>query len=120
VNKRLVQAFYQAVFGDKDLGAIDTYIDEETYIQHSPLLADGREAFKAAATVWLEGQPPETIDFAHVGADGDLVYLHLKGRFEGKLMAMVHIYRVSGVLSSFPCRVGIVLAGDVKLKIETF
>lgn len=41
VNKKLVADFYQELFGDKDISAIDKYIGD-TYIQHNPGLKDGK------------------------------------------------------------------------------
>lgn len=45
-NKQLVLKFYQRLFGDKDVSAIDDYIVAD-YIQHNPQVADGRDALKA-------------------------------------------------------------------------
>ena len=54
-NKKIVLDFYQQMFGDKDLTAVDKYIAPE-YIQHNPNVADGSEAFKkAAATDYYRG-----------------------------------------------------------------
>jgi len=47
-NKQLVLKFYQRLFGDKDISAIDEYI-VTNYIQHNPQVADGREALKTMA-----------------------------------------------------------------------
>ncbi len=96
-NKKLVLAFYQEVFGDKEVEAMDKYIDEETYIQHNPAVADGREALKTAAKVWFTGKEKETIDVQRIGADGDIVYLHLKGKKEGKVASIMDMFRVSPI-----------------------
>ncbi len=68
-NKRIVLDFYQQMFGDKDLSAVDRYIAPE-YIQHNPAVADGAAAFKAAAAKWFEGQPKTKIDVQHIASDG--------------------------------------------------
>eukprot|EP01030_Chromulinospumella_sphaerica_P019705 gene19705-19602_t len=44
-NRELVLTFYQQLFGDKDITAIDRYIDEG-YIQHNPTVPTGRAAIK--------------------------------------------------------------------------
>lgn len=93
-NKKTVTEFYQKLFGDKDLSVIDTYIVED-YIQHNPHAADGRQALKEFATKMLSNAPKTKVDFQHVAADGDLVFLHVKARnFNGKDMALVDIFRL--------------------------
>lgn len=93
-NKKTVTEFYQRLFGDKDLSVIDTYIVED-YIQHNPYAADGRQALKEFATKLLSHAPKTKVDFQHVAADGDLVFLHVKAKnFDGKDMALVDIFRL--------------------------
>jgi predicted SnoaL-like aldol condensation-catalyzing enzyme len=93
-NKKIVTEFYQKLFGDKDLSVIDKYIVED-YIQHNPYVADGRQAIKDAAGKWLSNTPKTKVDFQHVAADGDLVFLHIKSKnSEGKDMALVDIFRL--------------------------
>ena len=93
-NKKTVTEFYQRLFGDKDLSVIDTYIVED-YIQHNPYAADGRQALKEFATKLLSHAPKIKVDFQHVAADGDLVFLHVKAKnFDGKDMALVDIFRL--------------------------
>ncbi len=93
-NKKTVTEFYQKLFGDKDLSVIDTYIEKD-YIQHNPHAADGRQALKEFATKLLANGPKTKIDFRHVAADGDLVFLHIKAKnFDGKDMALVDIFRL--------------------------
>lgn len=76
-NKLLVKTFYQRLFGDKDVSAIDDYIVED-YIQHNPQVADGRAALKAVATQWIAGTPQTTVDFRKILAEGNLVILHVR------------------------------------------
>nr|WP_314497532.1 ester cyclase [uncultured Chryseobacterium sp.] len=76
-NKQLVKTFYQRLFGDKDISAIDDYI-AENYIQHNPQVADGRAPLKAMAAQWIAGTPPTTVDFRKILAEGDLVVLHVR------------------------------------------
>lgn len=93
-NKKTVTEFYQKLFGDKDLSVIDTYIVED-YIQHNPYAADGRQALKEFAQKLLSNAPKTKVDFQHVAADGDLVFLHVKAKnFNGKDMALVDIFRL--------------------------
>ncbi len=92
-NKKMVADFYQALFGDKDTTVIDEYIAND-YIQHNPGLADGRKALKKAAAIWFKDAPKDTVDIRHIGADGDLVYLHSKGTLRSKPAAIVDIFRI--------------------------
>lgn len=93
-NKKTVVEFYQKLFGDKDLSVIDTYI-VEGYIQHNPYAADGRQAIKEFAKKLLSNAPKTKVDFQHIAADGDLVFLHIKAKNSaGKDMALVDIFRL--------------------------
>ena len=92
-NKKLVTDFYQEVFGNKNIEAIDTYIGE-TYIQHNPYLADGKGALKEALKVWFKGAPKEKIDIQHIGAEGDLVYLHTRSKNGNKVNSIIDIFRL--------------------------
>lgn len=93
-NKKLVLNFYQKLFGDKDLSAIDKYIAED-YIQHNPTVGDGREALKNAAKGWFVGAKKELVDIPHSAGEGDLVFLHIRRHLsEGKDRAIVDIFRV--------------------------
>jgi predicted SnoaL-like aldol condensation-catalyzing enzyme len=92
-NKKMVADFYQSLFGDKNTAAIDQYI-ADTYIQHNPSLPDGKEALKNAVATWFKGQPKDTVDFRHLGVDGNLVYIHTKSKMGNKTFSIVDIFRV--------------------------
>lgn len=93
-NKKMVIEFYNKLFGDKDVSAIDKYLAED-YIQHNPSVADGSKALKKAVTQWFAGAPKEKIDIQQAAAEGDLVFLHIKSKTEaGKYISIVDIFRV--------------------------
>ncbi|WP_413532118.1 ester cyclase [Empedobacter brevis] len=93
-NKKVVLDFYQQMFGDKDLTAVDKYIATE-YIQHNPEVADGAAAFKKAAESWFKGAPKTKIDVQHIAAEGDLVFLHVKDiNPDGSLKSVIDIFRL--------------------------
>ncbi|SHH48181.1 Predicted SnoaL-like aldol condensation-catalyzing enzyme [Chryseolinea serpens] len=92
-NKKLVADFYQKLFGDKDTAAIDAYLGD-TYIQHNPMLPDGKDALKQGAAQWFKNAPKEKIDIQHLSADGDLVYIHTKSTQGGKTASIIDIFRV--------------------------
>ena len=93
-NKKIVLDFYQQMFGDKDLTAVDKYIAPE-YIQHNPTVADGSAAFKKAAEGWFKGAPKTNIDVQHIAAENDLVFLHIKNTNpDGSLVSTIDIFRL--------------------------
>lgn len=94
-NKKVVLAFYQKMFGDKDLSAVDEYI-LPSYIQHNPAVADGAQAFKEAAAIWFKDAPEKgKIDVQRMAAEGDLVFLHLKNKAaDGSLISTIDIFRL--------------------------
>jgi predicted SnoaL-like aldol condensation-catalyzing enzyme len=93
LNKKMVADFYQSLFGDKNQAAIDQYI-ADTYIQHNPSLPDGKDPLKKAAAVWFKGQPKDTVDVKHLGADGNFVYIHTKSKMGNKMYSTIDIYRL--------------------------
>lgn len=77
-NKALVLKAYQALFGDHDFTALDRYWGD-TYIQHNPYMADGREGVKQFIDKmgYFNG-PKQKIEFLRVIAEGDLVMVHTR------------------------------------------
>ena len=95
-NKEVVLNFYQQMFGDRDISAVDRYIDKN-YIQHNPKVADGAEAFKAAAATWFQSAEKIKVDVQHIAAEGDLVFIHIKNRNkDGSLKSTIDIFRLQG------------------------
>jgi predicted SnoaL-like aldol condensation-catalyzing enzyme len=92
-NKRLVIDFYQEVFGDKNIDAVEKYIGEP-YIQHNPALQDGKVALKQALVQWFRDAPKDTIDIQHVGADDNLVYIHTRSKMGPRGASIIDIFRI--------------------------
>ncbi len=92
-NKKLIADFYQELFGDKNIDAIDKYIGN-TYIQHNPHVTDGKESLKDALKNWFKDAPKEKIDIQHIGADGDFVYIHTKSHNGAKIYSIIDIFRI--------------------------
>lgn len=92
-NKKMVMEFYQELFGDKNVESILKYIRED-YIQHNPMLPDGRDTLYKAAKVWFKNAPKEKVDFQRVVADGDLVVLHIRSKMGNKTRAVIDIFRI--------------------------
>lgn len=74
-NRQHAIAFYETAFLGRPRAAVERYVGPE-YIQHNPLVGDGKEAFIA----WFERMaaefPDKTIEFVRAVAEGDLVALH--------------------------------------------
>lgn len=93
-NKKIVVDFYQEMFGDKDITAVDRYISPD-YIQHNPTVADGAEPFKEAAKGWFKGAPKTKVDIQRIAAEGDLVFIHIKNtKPDGSLTSTIDIFRL--------------------------
>ncbi len=95
VNKALVLSLMQEVIGDKNINAIDKYIDE-TYIQHNPYSPDGRAALKEFLGGLFKGKVPKKVEVLRVAADGDLVFVHWRdrGEFFGTESSFIEIWRI--------------------------
>ncbi len=95
LNKKIVTEFYQQMFGDKDISAVDKYISSDEYIQHNPTVPDGAEAFKEAAKKWFEGAPKTKVDIQRIAAEDDLVFIHVKNiNPDGSLESVIDIFRL--------------------------
>jgi len=89
-----VLAFYQQMFGDKDLSAVDRYI-LPAYIQHNPGVAGGAAAFKKAAAGWVKDAPRTKVDIQHIAAESNLAFLHVRDiNPDGTVTATVDIFRL--------------------------
>lgn len=75
-NKANAQAFYDLMFNQcKPREAIEKYAGE-VYIQHNPLVADGKEAFIAYFEQMAREHPGKVTYFKRAIAEGDFVVLH--------------------------------------------
>lgn len=94
-NRQMVEYFWNEIFNKHNTSVIDS-LTPPKYIQHSPGFADGREAFKAGVQGFLKEFPESRAEIKHIGADGDLVFIHnhitLKAGDRGQ--AAVDIFRV--------------------------
>ena len=81
-NRIIVEAFAEVFYRQKNVRKAFAEFVSEKYIQHSPMILDGREA----AIKMLEpkfSNPEASFDIKRILVDGDLAVIHLNG----KLMA---------------------------------
>jgi len=74
-NKQNAIAFYRTAFEGNPRAAVERYVGDQ-YIQHNPVVEDGKEGFIRYFERMQEEYPEKSVAFVRAVAEGDLVALH--------------------------------------------
>lgn len=75
LNKKNAIAFYQMAYEGNPADAVSLFVGDE-YIQHNPLVANGKQPFIDYFTRMHQEYPDKQIEFVRAVAQADLVALH--------------------------------------------
>jgi predicted SnoaL-like aldol condensation-catalyzing enzyme len=81
-NKRNAIDFYRTAYQGDPAKAVGLYVGAE-YIQHNPLVGDGKEAFIEYFNEMAKEYAGKNIEFLRAVAEGDLVALHTHQTWPG-------------------------------------
>ncbi len=81
-NKKNAIAFYRTAYLGEPSKAVEKYVGTE-YIQHNPVVADGKQAFIDYFGEMARDYPDKDIEFVRAVAEGNLVALHSHQKWPG-------------------------------------
>ncbi|MEZ8462932.1 nuclear transport factor 2 family protein [Vibrio splendidus] len=76
-NKDNAIAFYRTAYMGDPAKAVELYVGDD-YIQHNPVVADGKQGFIDYFEEMSRDYPKKDIEFLRVIAEGDQVALHTR------------------------------------------
>ena len=74
-NKKNAVAFYKMAYEGNPREAVNKFVGD-VYIQHNPLIGDGKDSFVEYFERMAKKYPQKSIEFVRVIAEDDLVALH--------------------------------------------
>ena len=81
-NKKNAIAFYRTAYLGEPAKAVQRYVGAN-YIQHNPLVGDGKQAFIDYFEEMAKDYPNKSIEFVRAISEGDLVALHTHQTWPG-------------------------------------
>lgn len=81
-NKKNAIDFYRTAYLGDPVSAVKQYVGDN-YIQHNPLVGDGKQAFIDYFTEMAHDYPDKSIEFVRTIAQDDLVALHTHQTWPG-------------------------------------
>lgn len=81
-NKKNAIDFYQMAYDGNPRKAVELFVGDD-YIQHNPLVGDGKEPFIAYFEKMEENYADKSIEFVRAIAEGNLVALHTHQTWPG-------------------------------------
>ena len=81
-NKQNAIEFYRMAYLVEPVRVVELFVGAE-YIQHNPLVGDGKHAFNCYFTEMTYQYPNKEIEFVRAVAEGDLVALHTHQTWPG-------------------------------------
>ena len=75
VNRQSAIEFYRIAYEGNPRQAVELYVGDE-YIQHNPLVGDGKESFIAYFEIMANEYSGKSIEFVRSVSEGNLVALH--------------------------------------------
>ncbi|MEZ9833751.1 nuclear transport factor 2 family protein [Vibrio breoganii] len=81
-NKKNAIAFYKMAYLGSPKQAVELYVGDD-YIQHNPLVGDGKQSFIDYFTEMQQHYPDKEIEFVRAVAEGNLVALHTHQTWPG-------------------------------------
>jgi len=82
LNKENAIAFYKMAYDGNPIKAVKEFVGNE-YIQHNPLVGDGKQAFIDYFERMFNEYPDKSIEFVRSVAEGNLVSLHTHQMWPG-------------------------------------
>ena len=82
LNKENAITFYKMAYDGDPRKAVELYVGAD-YIQHNPLVGDGKEPFIVYFEKMAAEYPNKTIEFVRSVAEGNLVALHTHQTWPG-------------------------------------